>query len=192
MSVFFFRLLFFSKIVDHLRKCATILGRERYFLILIAKNRENVFFLIKLLANTVFLLIFLLLFLHHNNFLPFCLFQTGEKKIAFKSSHFDIITFFFKIQLSFFYSSFFLSYFFAGILYWTKGTSTSCPFSSSQQISKTKLRTWLGIFFFETVSTTWDMVIFILSSRRAKKKWSFEYVLYGNTGNRVLSSVVQK
>ena len=99
MSVFFFRLLFFSKIVDHLRKCATILGRERYFLILIAKNRENVFFLIKLLANTVFLLIFLL---YHNNFLPFCVFLNWREKIAFKSSHFNIITFFFKIQLSFF------------------------------------------------------------------------------------------
>ena len=76
-------------------------------MISIAKNRENVFFLIKLLANTVlFLLIFLLLF-HHNNFLPFCLFSNWREKIAFKSSHFDIITFFFKIQLSFFYSSFF-------------------------------------------------------------------------------------
>ena len=63
---------------------------------------------------------------------------------------------------------------FLGNLYWTKGTSTSCPFSSSQQISKTKLRTWLGIFFFETLSTTWDIVIFILSSRRAEKKlWDF-------------------
>lgn len=94
--------------MDHLRKCATILGRERYFLILIAKNRENVFFcLIKLLANTVFLLIFLL---YHNNFLPFCVFLNWREKIAFKSSHFDIITFFFKIQLSFIlplFSSFF-------------------------------------------------------------------------------------
>ena len=73
-------------------------------MISIAKNRENVFFLIKLLANTVlFLLIFLLLF-HHNNFLPFCLFSNWrEKKLLFKSSHFDIITFFFKIQLSFFF-----------------------------------------------------------------------------------------
>ena len=70
-------------------------------------NREKsrkcfLLFLIKLLANTVFLLIFL----HHNNFLPFCVLNWREK-IAFKSSHFDIITFFFKIQLSF-YSSFFL------------------------------------------------------------------------------------
>jgi len=54
-----------------------------------------------------------------------------------------------------------------GSLYWTKGTSTSSPFSSSQQISKTRLRTWLGIFFFDTVSTTLDMVIFRRSSLRA-------------------------
>ena len=82
-------------------------------------NREKsrkcfLLFLIKLLANTVlFLLIFLLLF-HHNNFLPFCLFSNWREKIAFKSSHFDIITFFFKIQLSFLFFLFFFLIFLLG------------------------------------------------------------------------------
>jgi len=82
-------------------------------------NREKsrkcfLLFLIKLLANTVFLLIFLLF--HHNNFLPFCVLNWREK-IAFKSSHFDIITFFFKIQLSFILPFFPYFFLFAGILY---------------------------------------------------------------------------
>ena len=95
-------------------------------------------------------------------FLSVC-FKLERKKLLLKV-HTSILS----LSSLKFSSVFILPYFFAGILYWTKGTSTSCPFSSSQQISKTKLRTWLGIFFFETVSTTWDMVIFILSSRRAK------------------------
>ena len=89
-------------------------------------NREKsrkcfLLFLIKLLANTVlFLLIFLLLF-HHNNFLPFCLFSNWREKIAFKSSHFDIITFFFKIQLSFFILPFFPFLFFCWDFVLNKG-----------------------------------------------------------------------
>lgn len=56
---------------------------------------------------------------HHNNFLPFCVLNWREK-IAFKSSHFDIITFFFKIQLSF-YSSFFSFLFFCWDFVLNKG-----------------------------------------------------------------------
>lgn len=79
-------------------------------------------FLIKLLANTVlFLLIFLLLF-HHNNFLPFLFVcKLERKKLLFKSSHFDIITFFFKIQLSFFILSFFPFLFFCWDFVLNKG-----------------------------------------------------------------------
>ena len=57
-----------------------------------------------------------------------------------------------------------------GNLYWTKGTSTSSPFLSSQQISKTRLFWWAAILFLDTLSTTLDIVICNLSSRFAGKK----------------------
>lgn len=166
MSVFFFRLLFFSKIVDHLRKCATILGRERLCFDFNREKSRKCFLFDKITGkySVVFAYFSSSFFIIIIFFLSVC-FQTGEKKLLLKV-HTSILSLSSLKFSSVFFSSFF-SYFFAGILYWTKGTSTSCPFSSSQQISKTKLRTWLGIFFFETVSTTWDMVIFILSSRRA-------------------------
>ena len=157
--------------MDHLRKCATILGRERLCLDFNREKSRKCFLFDKITGkySVVFAYFSSSFFIIIIFFLSVC-FQTGEKKLLLKV-HTSILSLSsLKFSSVFFYSSFFfLSYFFAGILYWTKGTSTSCPFSSSQQISKTKLRTWLGIFFFETVSTTWDMVIFILSSRRAKK-----------------------
>jgi len=109
MSVFFFRLLFFSKIVDHLRKCATILGRERLCFDFNREKSRKCFLFDKITGkySVVFAYFSSSFFIIIIFFLSVC-FQTGEKKIAFKSSHFDIITFFFKIQLSFFFFLFFL------------------------------------------------------------------------------------
>ena len=155
--------------MDHLRKCATILGRERLCFDFNREKSRKCFLFDKITGkySVVFAYFSSSFFIIIIFFLSVC-FQTGERKNCFLKVHTSILSLS-SLKFSSVFLFFLFPYFFAGILYWTKGTSTSCPFSSSQQISKTKLRTWLGIFFFETVSTTWDMVILIFTSGWAKK-----------------------
>ena len=107
--MFFFRLLFFSKIVDHLWKCTTILGREKECFDFNCEKSRKCFLFDKITGkySVVFAYFSSSFFIIIIFFLSVC-FKTGEKKLLFKSSHFDIITFFFKIQLSFFILPFFL------------------------------------------------------------------------------------
>lgn len=83
MSVFFFRLLFFSKIVDHLRKCATILGREKVCFDFNREKSRKCFLFDKITGKYSVFAYFSSFFIIIIFFLSVC-FQTGEKKLLLK------------------------------------------------------------------------------------------------------------
>jgi len=85
MSGFFFACFFFSKIVDHLRKCATILGRERLCFDFNREKSRKCFLFDKITGkySVVFAYFSSSFFIIIIFFLSVC-FQTGEKKLLLK------------------------------------------------------------------------------------------------------------